>query len=282
MDEEPMAEETMDEKEDGEARAARLAEDFDDVDSSGAPGDFIAYLRKAEESESGRLVREATYRALGDATGKGADIGCGTGRAVADLAALGREVVGVDGSRAMVDAALTRFPHCRVVKGDAVDLPFGDGELAWYRSERTFVHLHDPAKAVAEAARVLEPGGRIVVADADLDSLVLSSRFPRTTRAVKDAFCAAVPNPHAGTRTAGDLTAAGFTAVEVTPVVVVMRDHASAFALMVEPALTAALARGLVDEDAAAGWTEDLKALSHRSAFTAASTFFVTTARRGP
>lgn len=107
---------------DGDEKAARLADDFHDVDSSGAPGDFIAYLRKAEESESGRLVREATYRPLGAIAGRGADIGCGTGRAVADLTRLGKDVVGVDSSQAMVDAALTRFPHCEVVKGDACDL----------------------------------------------------------------------------------------------------------------------------------------------------------------
>ncbi|MDX3588227.1 methyltransferase domain-containing protein [Streptomyces europaeiscabiei] len=267
---------------DGDEKAARLADDFHDVDSSGAPGDFIAYLRKAEESESGRLVREATYRPLGAIAGRGADIGCGTGRAVADLTRLGKDVVGVDSSQAMVDAALTRFPHCEVVKGDACDLPFGDGELSWYRSERTFVHLPDPAEALSEASRVLEPGGTIVVADADLDSMVLSSRFPRTTRAVKDAFCSAIPNPHAGTRTADHLTAAGFTDVEVTPVVVVMRDYVSALDLMVEPALTAALRRGSVSEEAATEWTDDLKDMSRRCAFTAASTFFVTTARRGP
>lgn len=265
-----------------ENSTARLADNFDDVDSSGTPEDFIAYLRKAEESESGRVVREATYRPLDTVSGRGADIGCGTGRAVADLARLGKNVVGVDSSQAMVDAALTRFPHCRVVKGDALGLPFGDGELSWYRAERTFIHFHDPAKALSEAHRVLTPGATIVIADADLDSMVLSSRFPHTTRAVKDAFCSAIPNPHAGTRVADHLTATGFTAIEVTPVVVVMRDYASAFDLMVEPALTAALTHGAVNQEAAAEWTDDLNDMSRRTAFTAASTFFVTTARRRP
>lgn len=259
----------------------QLAESFDDVDSSGTPQDFIAYLRKAERSESGRRVREASYRPLGPVEGKGADVGCGAGRSVADLVRLGKDAVGVDSSRAMVDAALARFPHCRVLQGNAFDLPFGDGELSWYRAERTFVHFEDPARALAEARRVLRPGGVIVAADADLDSMVVSSRFPATTRALKDVFCSVIPNPHAGTRTAGDLAEAGFTGVEVVPVPVVMRDYASAFDLMIEPALTAALAQGSVGREDARRWTDDLEHLDGQGAFTASSTFFVTTGRRG-
>ncbi|HSX99518.1 MAG TPA: methyltransferase domain-containing protein, partial [Streptomyces sp.] len=116
----------------GPRTAESLAARFHDVDSSGVPEDFISYLRKMEESESGRAVREVTYRALEAAEGKGADIGCGAGRAVADLVGLGKDAVGVDSSQAMVDAALARFPHCRVVRGSAFELPFEDGELSWY------------------------------------------------------------------------------------------------------------------------------------------------------
>jgi len=74
-------------------------------------------------------VREATYRAVEAAGSRGADIGCGAGRAVADLVRLGKEAVGVDSSQAMVDAALARFPHCHVVRGSAFELPFEDAEL---------------------------------------------------------------------------------------------------------------------------------------------------------
>ncbi|GHE50807.1 methyltransferase domain-containing protein [Streptomyces capitiformicae] len=262
-----------------EGATADLADGFHDVDSTGTARDFIAYLRKAEQSESGRVVREATYRPLEGVSGKGADIGCGTGRTVADLGRLGKDVVGVDSSQAMVDAAVTRFPHCRFVKGDALALEFGDAELSWYRAERVFVHFHDPTQALSEASRVLKPRGTIVMADPDLDSMVLSSRFPKTTKAVKDAFCSAIPNPHAGTRNAAHLTHSGFTDIEVTPVMVTMSDYASAFHLMVEPALTAALAQGEISQEAAAEWTSDLHDLSRRAAFTAATTFFVTTAR---
>lgn len=263
----------------GPRTAESIAAQFHDVDSSAVPEDFIAYLRKMEESESGRAVREATYRAVEAAGSRGADIGCGAGRAVADLVRLGKDAVGVDSSQAMVDAALARFPHCHVVRGSAFELPFEDAELSWYRSERTFLHFPDPAAALSEARRVLRPGGTIVLADPDLASMVVSSRIPETTDAVKDAFCSAVPNPHAGTHNAYHLADAGFTDISVVPVMASLNDHASAFGVVLEPALTAALTRGVVSEAAAARWKDDLGDLSRRNAFTATATFFVTTAR---
>ncbi|MEH0532884.1 methyltransferase domain-containing protein [Streptomyces stelliscabiei] len=139
----------------GPRTAESLAARFHDVDSSGVPEDFIAYLRKMEESESGRAVREATYRAWRPPRAEEPTSGCGAGRAVADLVRLGKDAVGIDSSQAMVDAALARFPHCRFVQGSAFELPFEDGELSWYRSERTFLHFGDPAEALSEARRVL-------------------------------------------------------------------------------------------------------------------------------
>jgi len=263
----------------GQRTAESLAARFHDVDSSAVPEDFIAYLHKMEESESGRAVREATYRSVEAAERRGADVGCGAGRAVSDLVRLGKDAVGVDSSQAMVDAALARFPHCHVVRGSAFELPFEDAELSWYRSERTFLHFPDPAEALSEARRVLKPGGTIVLADPDLGSMAVSSRIPGTTAAVKDAFCSAVPNPHAGTHNAYHLADAGFTGISVVPVMATLNDHASAFGVVLEPALTAALARGAVSEEEAARWKDDLGDLSRRGAFTATAVFFVTTAR---
>ncbi|MHC5907902.1 methyltransferase domain-containing protein [Streptomyces sp. S6] len=266
----------------GARTAESLAARFHDVDSSAVPEDFVAYLRKMEESESGLAVREATYRAVESAGRRGVDVGCGAGRAVADLVRLGKDAVGVDASRSMVDAALARFPHCQVVRGSAFELPFEDAELSWYRSERTFLHFPEPAEALSEARRVLRPGGTIVLADPDLASMVVSSRLPETTGAVKDAFCSAVPNPHAGTHNAYHLADAGFTGISVVPVMATLSDHASAFGVVLEPALTAALARGAVGEEEAARWKDDLGDLSRRGAFTATAVFFVTTARLAP
>src|SRR3954471_712416 len=88
-----------------------------------------------------------------------ADVGCGAGRAVAELTERGAKAVGVDGSERMVAVARRRWPGADVRLADAYALPFGDGELAGYRADKVYHELDDPDRAAAEARRVLAPGG---------------------------------------------------------------------------------------------------------------------------
>src|SRR5438067_1289546 len=96
-----------------------------------------------------------------------ADVGCGAGRAVEELAERGARPVGVDPSEEMVTVARQRWPGREFLLGSAEELPLADGSLAGYRSDKVFHDVAEPARAVAEARRVLAPGGRIVVVDAD-------------------------------------------------------------------------------------------------------------------
>jgi demethylmenaquinone methyltransferase/2-methoxy-6-polyprenyl-1,4-benzoquinol methylase len=92
------------------------------------------------------------------------DVACGT-------AFLGRhlrgEVVAVDQSAEMVAVATERMPHARVVQGDAVPLPFGDGEFDRVVTGHFYGHLlPDEREAfLAEARRV---GNELVVIDSAL------------------------------------------------------------------------------------------------------------------
>jgi len=89
------------------------------------------------------------------------DVGCGEGRLGAMYRERGYEVVGVDASPRLVEAARERH---EAVLGDAAALPFGD---ASFDLVTMFMSLHDfdePAAAVAEAARVLRPGGHVCLA----------------------------------------------------------------------------------------------------------------------
>ncbi|MEN3360563.1 MAG: hypothetical protein V7637_4545 [Mycobacteriales bacterium] len=89
------------------------------------------------------------------------EIGVGTGVVATALTGQGRDVVGVDLSLPMLRQAHERLPG-RVVAGDATRLPVASGSV----SAAVFVHvLHvvgDIAGTLAEAARVLRPGGRVV------------------------------------------------------------------------------------------------------------------------
>jgi ArsR family transcriptional regulator len=96
------------------------------------------------------------------------DLGCGTGQVSESLAPFVRRVVSVDSSAAMLGAAHARLggvPNVEVRAGELEALPIADGELD---SALLFLVLHyvaEPAAALAEARRVLRPGGTLLVVD---------------------------------------------------------------------------------------------------------------------
>ena len=96
------------------------------------------------------------------------DFGCGTGRLSEVLAPLVRRVVAVDGSADMLDAARARLaPHANVEvrEGEIEGLPLAAGELDAAVLSLVLHHVPDPGLALAEVARVVRPGGRLLVVD---------------------------------------------------------------------------------------------------------------------
>lgn len=97
-----------------------------------------------------------------------ADLGCGTGEIARRLASQVRRVLAVDREPSMIEAARSRleaFPSAEVREGDLLDLPIDDGELDAAVISLVLHHLADPVKAIAEAARILRPGGLLLVVD---------------------------------------------------------------------------------------------------------------------
>jgi SAM-dependent methyltransferase len=96
------------------------------------------------------------------------DAGCGTGRRAVQLARRhSAHVTGVDPSAAMLERARERaVPGVELVEGRAEALPFDDASFERVLFE-TSLHLMDRPAALQEAARVLEPGGRVVVLTVD-------------------------------------------------------------------------------------------------------------------
>jgi ubiquinone/menaquinone biosynthesis C-methylase UbiE len=76
-------------------------------------------------------------------------------------------VTALDQSPTMVAVAAGRMPHARIVEGDAVPLPFGDGEFERVFTSHFYGHLlpGERERFLAEARRV---GGQVVIADAAL------------------------------------------------------------------------------------------------------------------
>jgi ArsR family transcriptional regulator len=108
-----------------------------------------------------------------------ADLGCGSGETLAAMSGKARNLIGVDNSAKMLEAA-------RELLGDDVGLRIGDlAHLPLAEAEADFVsmslvlhHLPDPGSAVREASRVLKSGGTIVIADFDAhDREEMRTRF---------------------------------------------------------------------------------------------------------
>jgi SAM-dependent methyltransferase len=142
------------------------------------------------------------------------DVGCGTGRfAVLASERLGARVWGVDASEEMLGEARRRPGAERVGwrRADAARLPFKAG---WFDAVHSHLVLHlvdDRPAVVAEVARVLAPGGRLVVgtfAPEHFRRFFLNPYFPSIPAIDLSRF----PDPE---RLCAELTAAGFAQAEM-------------------------------------------------------------------
>ena len=112
-------------------------------------------------------VEQAVVWGLLDAVppGRALDAACGTGRHARHLADRGHAVVGVDGSPEMLARARAQVPDACFSQGDLRDLPLPSGAFDLVVCSLAFDHVADLREPVAELARVLRPGGRLVVSD---------------------------------------------------------------------------------------------------------------------
>ncbi|MCL1871053.1 MAG: class I SAM-dependent methyltransferase [Promicromonosporaceae bacterium] len=101
----------------------------------------------------------------GRPAGVALDAACGTGRFAELLAAAGHQVVGVDVSEDMLAIARRRVPGGTFHIGDLDRLPLADGSVDVVVCALALVHVRDLGPAMAELARVLRPGGDLVVSD---------------------------------------------------------------------------------------------------------------------
>lgn len=116
-------------------------------------------------------VERGLAEALADAPlGHALDIGTGTGRMAELFAASAERIVALDKNLEMLRLARAKLQHLptaqiELVQGDFSDLPFADAGFDTVLLHQVLHFAPDPAPVLAEAARVLRPGGRIAIVD---------------------------------------------------------------------------------------------------------------------
>ena len=115
-------------------------------------------------------IEQAVMEAIGTEPGMLLDVGTGTGQLLELLAPRVEGALGVDASRAMLALARTRLAkpelsHCGVRQADMYRLPLGDATFDTVVLQMVLHYAEDPAAALIEAARVLRPGGALIVID---------------------------------------------------------------------------------------------------------------------
>ncbi len=249
-----------------------------------------AYLRQAALTPAIRFIKRRAYALLGLLPGGAAlDVGCGPGISTPDLARivgpLG-EVHGIDHDPAMVREADAAARLAGVAgwtthgEADAAHLPFAPARFDAVFSDRVLQHL-PPAKAaacVAEAARVVRPGGAVVIVDSDWGSFSVDSIEPDLERCLQALHRARFHNPFSG-RTLGRLmTQAGLSFVGVEPVAIPL--SAAQAANLLGPTELEAARRDALDAGERARWRDAVAAWSAGAHIVGHLTIVIAAARR--
>ena len=125
------------------------------------------------------------------------EVGCGTGpvsRVLANQPGI-RRVIGVDPSPVFLDAARrlgSSLPNLTFIEGDGRSLPCADGSFDAIIFHTTLSHVPEPQCALAEAYRVLRPGGVLTIFDGNYTSTTLATGDFDPLQACADAAMAAL------------------------------------------------------------------------------------------
>jgi SAM-dependent methyltransferase len=241
---------------------------------------FLEKLLAFDRRPDSVRLRQRSYELL--QTGPGSrvvDVGCGAGTAVAELAAIGADAVGIDAAEEAIAFAREHHPDGRFEVGDAHRLPFPDESLDGYRAEKLYHALDDPDKACADAHRVLVPGGRIVLVGQDWEFYAIDSDDPAVTTAILAASADEMVHGRVARRYRNLLLDTGFDDVSCEVHTAVLTDPALAL-FTADRLATGAVRAGAVSAEQADAWLGDQRRRADRDRLFVAMPLFVAAGRR--
>lgn len=249
------------------------------------------YIRLVDIARCGREDDPAQYRNLFEALSpvegeRILDVGCGTGGAVRALASsfpIAR-AVGVDLSETMIAEARARTEvstaPVEFVVGDAHELPFPDNSFDAAYSVRVFEIIGEPRRALSEMARVLAPGGRLVINGPDMDTWAIDSSDREVTRKILHYASDVETNGWVGRQLPAWCKELGLTDVRVTPVGITVNEMEPIYEVCLRAFVENAEAAGTLTAEEATRWVEDLKERDRRGHFFCSQMLFRVSARK--
>ena len=229
----------------------------------------VSFLDRIEQLPGAVALRAASYELLGLSPGDTVvDVGCGAGHAVAELAAAHLKAIGVDPDPDAIAAARARTADAMFHVARSDELPLEDESVDGYRAARLFHLLADPLPTLAEATRVLRPGGRIVLVGQDYGFILLDGTDQDLTDVVLLGLESRTPAPRAARSYRDLLLDQGFRDPEVVVHNEVMTDYTQ-LAKQLESAAAAAVDKALITQQDGDDWLADQADRGRRNRFLA-------------
>ncbi|MEC4813420.1 MAG: class I SAM-dependent methyltransferase [Scytonema sp. PMC 1069.18] len=256
---------------------------FTNVDDTTNPNYFVSYLDAISTLHSIQVYKQKTYSRLEIKEGdRILDVGCGIGNDVRQLAQkVGNRghVVGVDNSETMIAEARKRSESLKPLVEyhvcDVHSLEFPERIFDGCRADRTFQHLKNPQKALAEIVRVVRSGGRVVISEPDWETLIIDASDRTLTRKILNFHCDSSCNGWIGRKLPALFNEIGLKNIGVDANTLMLSDCTLADKhLGILSAAIRAQQAGIISITEACDWTSHLEQKSQAGHFFCAITGF--------
>ena len=216
------------------------------------------------------------------------DVGCGPGLLalqLADAVSPDGRILGIDSSAAMLELARQRCGHLdnvEFIECDATAVEADDASADIVVCAQVLLYVNDVDGAVREFARILKPGGRVLIVETDWRSAVINSSTIEKTEEIINAWDKAVPSPNLPTRLTPLLRTHGFEniVVEPFPVLSTKLEKGGFASSMLQQFADVAQKFGRLSDAEAADWLDDIQELDRNDAYFFCANRFFFSARR--
>jgi len=256
---------------------------FANVDQSDS-SDFVSRLDTMHALDFFRAYKKETIGLMRIGPGNHvADVGCGTGediRQLAEVVGTSGQAVGFDTSEAMLKEARARhdggMPNLRFIRSAADNLQAESGSFDAIRADRVLTHVPDIAAALREMFRVVKPGGRVVVSEPDMLGCWMNHAHHAISDRILQAIAHSCAQPFAARELYYGFQDAGLTNVRLALRSVALTDPQSADNILkFGAAIEAMIARGKLSTEEAGLWQAEFAEKQRTGRFLAGATIFI-------